>query len=54
MIRKHTRTGVAIALLALVVPQIAASGTANAADSLLSANKPTTVSSVEAATFGGA
>ncbi|WP_308102676.1 discoidin domain-containing protein [Lentzea sp. CC55] len=54
MIRKHTRTGVALALLALVVPQIAASGTANAADSLLSANKPTTVSSVEAATFGGA
>lgn len=54
MIKKHTRTGVAIALLALVVPQIAASGTANAADSLLSAGKPTTVSSVEAETFGGA
>ena len=54
MIRKRTRTGVAIALLALVVPQIAASGTASAADSLLSASKPTTVSSVEAATFGGA
>ena len=54
MIRKRTRTGVALALFALVVPQIAASGTANAADSLLSANKPTTVSSVEAQTFGGA
>ncbi|MFI6100944.1 discoidin domain-containing protein [Lentzea sp. NPDC051213] len=54
MIRKHTRTGVALALFALVIPQIAASGTANAADSLLSANKPTTTSSVEAATFGGA
>ncbi|WP_086668208.1 discoidin domain-containing protein [Lentzea kentuckyensis] len=54
MIRKHTRAGVALALFALVVPQIAASGTANAADSLLSANKPTTVSSVEAQTFGGA
>ncbi|WP_312878129.1 discoidin domain-containing protein [Lentzea indica] len=37
-----------------MIPQIAASGTANAADSLLSASKPTTVSSVEAATFGGA
>lgn len=54
MIRKRTRRSVAIALLALVVPQIVASGTASAADSLLSANKPTTVSSVEAATFGGA
>ncbi|MDX8143868.1 discoidin domain-containing protein [Lentzea sp. BCCO 10_0061] len=54
MIKKHTRAGVAIALFALVIPQIAASGTANAADSLLSANKPTTVSSVEAETFGGA
>ncbi|MET9629291.1 discoidin domain-containing protein [Lentzea sp. NPDC006480] len=54
MIRKHTRTGVALALLALVVPQIAGSATANAADTLLSANKPTTVSSVEDATFGGA
>ena len=54
MIKKRTRTGVAIALLALVVPQIAASGTANAADSLLSAGKPTTTSSVEAQTFGGA
>ncbi|NKE60932.1 alkaline phosphatase [Lentzea sp. PSKA42] len=52
--KKHTRTGVALALFALVIPQIAASGTANAADSLLSASKPTTVSSVEAATFGGA
>ncbi|MEV6244407.1 discoidin domain-containing protein [Lentzea sp. NPDC051838] len=54
MIRKHTRAGVALALFALVIPQIAASGTANAADSLLSANKPTTVSSVEDSTFGGA
>jgi chitodextrinase len=54
VIKKHTRTGVAIALFTLVVPQIAASGTANAADSLLSAGKPTTVSSVEAETFGGA
>jgi chitodextrinase len=54
VIRKHTRTGVALALLALVMPQIAGSGTANAADSLLSANKPTTTSSVEAQTFGGA
>ncbi|MGW6934996.1 discoidin domain-containing protein [Lentzea sp. NPDC054927] len=54
MIRKRTRAGVALALFALVVPQIAASGTANAADSLLSANKPTTTSSVEAETFGSA
>ncbi|WP_332874622.1 discoidin domain-containing protein [Lentzea terrae] len=54
MIRKRTRTGVAVALSALVVSQIVASGTASAADSLLSASKPTTVSSVEAATFGGA
>lgn len=54
MIGKRTRTGVALALLALLVPQVAGSGTANAADSLLSANKPTTVSSVEAETFGGA
>ena len=54
MIRKHTRSGVALAVLVLVIPPLAASGTANAADSLLSANKPTTTSSVEAATFGGA
>lgn len=54
MIRKHTRRGVALAVFALVIPPLAASGTANAADTLLSANKPTTVSSVEAATFGGA
>jgi len=54
VIRKHTRRGVALAVLALVIPPLAASGTANAADTLLSANKPTTVSSVEAATFGGA
>ncbi|MGI5503583.1 discoidin domain-containing protein [Lentzea sp. CA-135723] len=54
MIRKRTRTGVALALLALVVPQLAGSGTAHAADTLLSANKPTTTSSVEAETFGGA
>jgi chitodextrinase len=54
VIRKHTRAGVALALFALVVPQIAASGTANAADTLLSANKPTATSSVEAETFGGA
>ncbi|HUQ60227.1 discoidin domain-containing protein [Lentzea sp.] len=54
MIRKRTRTGVATALFVLVVPQFAASGTANAADSLLSADKPTTVSSAEAETFGGA
>ncbi|MFD4673933.1 discoidin domain-containing protein [Lentzea sp. NPDC058450] len=54
MIRKRTRTGVALALLALVAPQLVGSGTAHAADTLLSANKPTTVSSVEAETFGGA
>ena len=54
MIRKHTRAGIALALLALVMPQIAGSGTASAADSLLSANKPTATSSAEAETFGGA
>jgi chitodextrinase len=54
VIRKRTKAGVALALFALVIPQIASSGTAHAADTLLSANKPTTVSSVEAATFGGA
>ncbi|MEU7475074.1 discoidin domain-containing protein [Lentzea sp. NPDC042327] len=37
-----------------MIPPLAASGPAQAADSLLSANKPTTTSSTEAETFGGA
>ncbi|WP_394361139.1 discoidin domain-containing protein [Amycolatopsis sp. SB7-3] len=53
MKRRTPLAGVAVATLALLGQTLISSGTTAQAESLLSAGKPTTTSSVEAAEFGG-